>query len=61
MTRKRNPRACNNLITARVDDLSIAEISEIAKDTGLTKSRITWKAIKAGLPKVKAELKNQSA
>ena len=61
MTRKRNPRARNNLITARVDDLSIAEIAQIARDTGETKSRITWKAIKAGLPKVKAEIDKESA
>lgn len=61
MTRKRNPRARHNLITARVDDLSLAEISEIARDAGETKSRITWKAIKAGLPKVKAELNKESA
>ena len=59
MAKKRNPNAGNNLITTRIDDISLAEIAEIAKQNGLTKSRVTWRAIKAGLPKVKKDLAKQ--
>ena len=57
MTKARDPNANNNMATARISDNAKAEISEIAKQSGLTLSEVTRAAILAGLPVVKKELK----
>jgi len=52
----RNPDAGNNITTARISDNAKAELLSLAKKHGLSLSKVTRKAIMAGLPIVKEEL-----
>ena len=56
MSKPRDPTANNNMATARISDLTKAELRDLAAKSGLTLSEITRKAIIAGLPVVKREV-----
>ena len=60
MTKARDPHANNAMATARVSDVTKAELKDLAAKSGLTLSEITRKVIMAGLPIVKREISKPS-
>ena len=56
MSKPRNPHANNAMATARVSDVTKAELRNLAAKSGLTLSEITRKAIIEGLPILKRTL-----
>ena len=55
MSKLRNSNANNAMATARVSDVTKAELRDLAAKTGLTLSEITRKAITEGLPILKSK------
>jgi len=58
--RPRDPHANNAIATARVSDVTKAELRGLADKSDLTLLEITRKVIMAGLPIVKREISKQS-
>ena len=56
MSKPRNPKANNNMATARVSDITKAELQALAAKSGMTLSEVTRKAITEGLPILKNKL-----
>ena len=56
MSKPRDPNANNAMATARVSDITKAELRDLAAKTGLTLSEVTRKAIIEGLPILKRKL-----
>ena len=52
----RNPRKNNNIISACIDDFALKEIKNLVDQSGLSRSQVIRKAIKAGLPQVWGDL-----
>ena len=57
MSKPRNPHANNSMATARVSDVTKEELKELAAKSGMTLSELTRKAIMAGLPIVRREIR----
>ena len=56
MAKPRDPNANNNMATARISDVTKAELKGLADKAGLTISEVTRKAITEGLPILKRKL-----
>lgn len=52
----RNPTKNNNIVSACVDDFAFKEIKNLVDQSGLSRSQVIRKAIKAGLPQVWGDL-----
>ena len=57
MSKPRNPHTNNSLATARVSDVTKAELKGLAAKSGLTLSKVTRMAITKGLPIVRREIR----
>jgi len=56
VSKPRDPNANNNMATARISDVTKAELKGLAVKSGLTLSEVTRKAITEGLPILKRKL-----
>lgn len=54
--RTRNPSKNNNIVSACVDDFALKDIENLVDRSGLSRSQVIRKAIKAGLPQIWGDL-----
>ena len=57
MSKPRDPTANNNMATARISDLTKAELRDLAAKSGKSLSEVTRWVIQEGLPVVRRKVK----